>query len=61
VGVMLRFSHYEKRIFEEMVLKKLPGPEKEGITGEWRKLQNEEPHYGYPSPNIIRVINSKRL
>jgi hypothetical protein len=44
-----------------MVLKNLPGPKKEGIRGEWRKLQNEEPHYVYPSPNIILVINWKRL
>jgi hypothetical protein len=44
-----------------MVLRKLPGPKREGVTGEWRNLQNEEPHYLYPSPNIIRVINSRRM
>jgi hypothetical protein len=44
-----------------MVLRKLPGPKREGITGERRELQNEQPHYVYPSPNIIRVINSKML
>jgi hypothetical protein len=58
---MLPFSHYEKRIFEEMLLRRLPGPKREGITRERRKLQNEELHFVYPSSNIIRVINSKRL
>jgi len=38
---MLDFSHYEKRIFEEMVLRNLPGPKRKGIAGQWRKLQNE--------------------
>jgi hypothetical protein len=58
---MLGFSHYDMRIFEEMIMRNLPGPNREGITGEWRKLQNEEPHYVYLSPNIIRVRNSKKL
>jgi hypothetical protein len=34
---------------------------REGVSGQWRNLQNEEPHYVYPSPNIIQVINSKRM
>jgi hypothetical protein len=58
---MLGFSHYERRILKEMVLRKLPGPKREGIREEWRKLQNEEPHFVYPSSNNVRVINSKSL
>jgi hypothetical protein len=53
VGVMLGFSLYEKRIFEEMVLRKWAGPKREGITGEWSKLQNEEPHTMYTPHQIF--------
>ena len=49
------------RMFEKRVLKRLFWPEWDEITGEWRKLNNEELNDLYCSPNIIRVIESRRL
>ena len=36
------------------------GPKRDGVTGEWRKLHNEEPSDLY-SPNIVRMIKSRRI
>jgi hypothetical protein len=44
------------RIFENKVLRKIFGPKRDEVTGEWRKLHNEELNDLYCSPNIIRVI-----
>jgi hypothetical protein len=43
------------RMFDNMVLSKIFGPKREEVTGEWRKLHNEELNL-YSSPNIIRMI-----
>jgi len=54
-------THNEKhrlRVFENMVLRRIFGPKREEITGEWRKLHNKELYYLY-SPTIIRVINQE--
>jgi hypothetical protein len=37
------------------------GTKRDEVTGDWRKLRNEELHNLYPSPNIIRMITSKRM
>ena len=37
------------------------GPKRDGVTGEWRKLHNEEPNDLYSSPNILRVVKSRRM
>jgi hypothetical protein len=37
------------------------GPKRDDVTGEWRKLHNEELHNLYSSPNIIRMIKSRRM
>jgi hypothetical protein len=37
------------------------GPRRDDVTGDWRKLHNEELHNLYSSPNIIRMIKSKRM
>jgi hypothetical protein len=47
-------------VFENRVLRRLFGPRRE-VTGDWRKLHNEELHNLYSSPNIIRMIKSKRM
>jgi len=45
----------------EQVLRRILGPKREEVVGGWRRLHNEELHNLYASPNIIRVIKSKRM
>ena len=42
-------------------LSRIFGPKRDGVTAEWRKLHNEELNSLYPSPNIVRVIKSRRM
>jgi len=49
------------RVFENRVLRRVFGPKRDEITGEWRKLHNEEFNDLYCSPNIVRVIKSRRM
>jgi len=44
------------RVFENMVLRRIFGPRSDEITGEWRRMHNEELNDLYPSPNVVRVI-----
>jgi len=48
------------RVFEKRVLRKIFGPKRNEVTGEWRKLHIEELNDLYSSPNIVRVIKSRR-
>jgi len=48
------------RVFENMVLRRGFGPGKDEVTGEWRRLHNEELNDFYSSPNIVRVIKLRR-
>jgi hypothetical protein len=48
------------RVFENGVLRRIFGPRKDKVTGEWRKLHDEEINDLYFSPNIFRVIKSRR-
>jgi hypothetical protein len=48
------------RVFENRVLR-ISGPKRDEVTGEWRRLHNKELYALYSSPNIIRVIKSRRL
>jgi len=47
-------------VFENRVLRRILGPRRDKVTGEWRKLHNEELNDLYSSPNIVRVIKSGR-
>jgi len=47
-------------VFENRVLRRILGPKRDEVTGEWRKLHNEELDL-YSSPNIFRVIKSRRM
>jgi hypothetical protein len=49
------------RVFENRVLRSIFGPKRDEVTGEWRKLQNEELHNLYSSADIIRQVKSRRM
>ena len=46
---------------ENKALRRIFGPRRDEVTGEWRRLHNEELNDMYSSPNIVRVIKSKRM
>jgi hypothetical protein len=56
----LREEH-RLRVFENRVLRRIFGPKRDEVTGEWRELHNEELHILYSSQNIIRQIKSRRM
>jgi hypothetical protein len=49
------------RVFDNKVLRRIFGPKRDEVTGEWRRLHNKELYVLYSSQNIIRVIISRRL
>jgi hypothetical protein len=49
------------KVFENRVLRRLFGPKTDEVTGEWRKLNNEELNDLYSLPNILRVVKSRRM
>jgi hypothetical protein len=48
-------------VFENRVLKRIFGPKRDEVKGEWRKLHNNELHDLYSSPSIIRIIKERRI
>ena len=49
------------RVFENKVLRRIFGPRRDEVTGDWRRMHNEEINVLYSSPNIVRVIKSRRM
>jgi len=49
------------RVFENKVLRRIFGPRRNQVTGEWKRLHNEELNDLYSSPNIVGVIKSRRM
>jgi hypothetical protein len=56
----LREEH-RLRVFEKRVLRRMFGPKRNEVTGDWRKLHNEKLLNLYSSPNISRLIKSRRM
>jgi hypothetical protein len=54
-------EEHRLRVFQNRVLRKIFGPNRDEITGEWRKLHNGELHNLYSSPDIIRQIKRRRM
>jgi hypothetical protein len=54
-------EEHRLRVSENRVLRRIFGPKRDEVTGEWRKMHNEELHILYSSPNIIRQIKSRRM
>ena len=48
-------------MFENRVMRRISEPKRDEVTGEWRKLHNDELNYLYSSTNIVRVIKSRRM
>jgi hypothetical protein len=48
-------------MFENRALRRIFGPKRDEVTGEWRKLHNEELHDLYSSPSVIKIIKARRM
>jgi len=59
-SLTLREEH-RLRVFENRVLRRIFGPKRDEVKGEWRNLHNEELNVLYSSPNIVRMIKSRRM
>jgi len=54
-------EEHRLRVFENWVLRRIFGPKRDKVTGEWSKLHNDELDDLYSAPNIVRVIKSRRM
>jgi hypothetical protein len=54
-------EEHRLRVFENRVLRRIFGPRRDEVRGEWRKLHNEELHDLYSSSSIIRIIKARRM
>jgi len=48
-------------VFENRMLRKMFGSEREEVAGGWRRLHSKELHYSYTSPNVIGIIKSRGM
>jgi hypothetical protein len=60
LGLTLR-EEYRLGVFENRVLRRIFGPKRNEVTGEWRKMHNEELNDLYSSPSIIRIIKERMM
>jgi hypothetical protein len=58
---LTRREEHRLRVFENRVLRRIFGPKRDEVMGEWRKLHSEELHNLYSSPDIIRQVKSRRM
>jgi hypothetical protein len=58
---LIFFFYIGLRVFENRVLRRVFWPKRDEVTGEWRKLHNEELNDVYSLPNIVRVVKSRRM
>jgi hypothetical protein len=59
-SLIVREEH-KLRVFENRALRTIVGPKRDGVTGGWRKLHNEELHKLYSSLSITRIIKSRKM
>jgi hypothetical protein len=58
---ILKYNSFRLRVFENRVLRRIFGPTRDEVTGEWRKLHSGELRNLFSSPDIIRQIESRRM
>jgi hypothetical protein len=61
LGLLTLREDRRLRVFENRVLRRIFGPKRDEMTGEWRKLHKKELHDLYSSPSIIIIIKSRRM
>jgi hypothetical protein len=61
LGLLTLREEHRLRVFENSVLRRIFGPKRDEVTGEWRKLHNKELRNLYSSLSIIRIIKSRRI
>jgi hypothetical protein len=61
MNIMLCNAVCRLRVFENRVLRRIFGPKRDEVTGEWRKLHNDELHNLYSSADIIRQVKSRQM
>jgi len=54
-------DEHKLRVFENKILRKIYGPKRDEMTGEWRRLHNDELYGLYDSPNVVKIMKSRRL